>query len=85
MASGTPVIVSNAPGARDAIEHEVNGLIVPPNSSESISGAILKLENDHKLKSKIVKNEINFSRDHDWEKVALKYIELYSESKTGVK
>ena len=45
-AAGRPIISCDAPGCREAVEHEVNGLLVPPQSPEDLAEAITKLIND---------------------------------------
>jgi hypothetical protein len=40
MAYGKPVIVSDAPGVRDHIEHRRTGLVVPPEDPERLAAAV---------------------------------------------
>lgn len=49
-ASGRPVITTNTPGCRDAIDDGVTGLLVPPRSSVALAAAIEKLVIDHELR-----------------------------------
>lgn len=35
--------------AGDVVQHEVNGLIIPPNDPEALAAALLRLHNDHAL------------------------------------
>ncbi len=47
MAVGTPVVGTNIGGMRDIIAHGENGLLVAPNNSAALAGAIIHLlEND---------------------------------------
>lgn len=43
MACGKPVIASNLPGVRSVVDHEVNGLLVPPGDSDELMAAISTL------------------------------------------
>ncbi len=45
-AIGRPIITCDAPGCREAVEHEVNGLLVAPQNSEALADAIELLLND---------------------------------------
>lgn len=48
-AIGRPVITCDAPGCREAVDHEVSGLLVRPQSSEELADAIQSLiENPEK-------------------------------------
>lgn len=45
-AIGRPIITCDAPGCREAVEHEVNGLLIPPQSPQDLADAIESLIND---------------------------------------
>jgi glycosyltransferase involved in cell wall biosynthesis len=47
-ACGRPVVTSNVPGCRDAIEEGVTGLLVPPRDARALVKAIESLLNDAK-------------------------------------
>jgi glycosyltransferase involved in cell wall biosynthesis len=51
-----PIIASNVTGNNDAIDHNINGLLVDPMNINDISNTILKLALDKDLKSKLSKN-----------------------------
>ncbi len=55
-AFGTPVIGGNSGGVGDAVEHEKNGLLVDPESSEAIARGIERLLTD-KVPAKNLGNE----------------------------
>jgi glycosyltransferase involved in cell wall biosynthesis len=84
MASGIPVITTDAPGARDAIENKINGLVVKPYSPIEISNAIKSLENDFELKSMLIKNGSAYAEQQDWDNVALQYLQLYDDAKKQI-
>jgi glycosyltransferase involved in cell wall biosynthesis len=46
MARGCPVVASDAASLPEIVEHEVNGLLVPPNRPEAIREAVLRLRDD---------------------------------------
>jgi glycosyltransferase involved in cell wall biosynthesis len=46
MASGAPVVATDVGGTTEALEHEVTGLVVPPDAPAVMSAAIIRLLED---------------------------------------
>lgn len=44
---GKPVVASNVSGTRDYVEHDVNGVLVPPGDADALAVAISSLYEDH--------------------------------------
>jgi glycosyltransferase involved in cell wall biosynthesis len=42
-AMGLPLITTDQPGCREVVEHEINGLLVPPRNPDALAEAILRL------------------------------------------
>ena len=53
MACGLPIVASDAPGLRDCIDHEQNGLLFPVEDHKALAERILQLANDKKLSVKL--------------------------------
>jgi glycosyltransferase involved in cell wall biosynthesis len=53
QALGIPTIASDLGGMTDAVDHEVNGLLVPAGSSEALRGAIERLRDDPVLLARL--------------------------------
>lgn len=53
MGVGTPVIATNAGGAKDIIDDGVNGLLVPTKDAVALAGAIRRLCSDDELTERI--------------------------------
>ena len=53
MASGRPCITTDAPGCRDAVRHEDNGLLVPVGDAEALKAAIERLLDNWELRRKL--------------------------------
>jgi glycosyltransferase involved in cell wall biosynthesis len=49
MATGRPVITTDAPGCRQTVDDEVNGFLVPARSSEAVALAMRKFLHDRSL------------------------------------
>ncbi|UTT48042.1 glycosyltransferase family 4 protein [Rhodococcus gordoniae] len=56
MAAMRPVIVSGVEGLTEIVEHGRTGLVVPPESPEELSNAILRLVKDPSMAAKLAKN-----------------------------
>jgi glycosyltransferase involved in cell wall biosynthesis len=50
---GLPAVVSDLPGNRAVIEHEVNGLVVPVDHPEALAQALLRLLGDPALRARL--------------------------------
>ena len=43
MVAGRPIIITDAPGCRETVEHGVNGLLVPPRYAEALAAAMIRM------------------------------------------
>jgi glycosyltransferase involved in cell wall biosynthesis len=68
-ACGTPSIVSNVTGLRDSVLHEKTGLVLSANPTPAeMAKNILTLITDHKLREKLSKQAITWSKEFNWQK-----------------
>lgn len=44
MASGLPVVSGDLPAIRELVEHDVNGILVPPDDPQSLAAALTRLD-----------------------------------------
>jgi glycosyltransferase involved in cell wall biosynthesis len=63
MAMGTTVIATDAGGASDIIEHEVNGLLVPTKDSTALALAMLRLVEESELSVRLRSAATGVMRD----------------------
>ena len=49
MAMGRAIITTDAPGCRETVQHEVNGLLVPPRDAEALYQAMVRLVREPEL------------------------------------
>jgi glycosyltransferase involved in cell wall biosynthesis len=74
MAAGVPVVATNAPGIRDVVQHEVNGLLVPIGDVPALRAAIECVVTDKALRSRFINNGLNTVREkYSWDVVLPQY------------
>lgn len=78
-AYGIPVIGSLDTGAEDAIKDGETGFLVPQNDPDALAKAILEILRKRDLAEKMSAGGVKWSREHDWENVIPKYIEIYKQ------
>ena len=66
-ASGCPVIVTENSGAKEFVEENNCGFVVPIRDSKSISDKFSTLSDDKDLLQKLSNNAVNASKDNSWE------------------
>jgi glycosyltransferase involved in cell wall biosynthesis len=79
MTCGLPTIASPLPGVSEVIEHNTNGLLVPPDDPEAISDAVLLLlENPDVAKRLGNAAHQTILKHYSLDAVALRYVHLYT-------
>ncbi|MEM8836214.1 MAG: glycosyltransferase family 4 protein [Planctomycetota bacterium] len=61
-ASALPVVASRVLGCVETVEHEFGGLLVEPDSPESLADAIERLVKDSTLRESLARNAIHFAQ-----------------------
>ena len=80
MARGCPVIASDAASLPEIVEHESNGLLVPPNRPEAIREAILRLRRDADLWRRLSLGARRTVEERfTWDRVVDRCLEAYQE------
>jgi glycosyltransferase involved in cell wall biosynthesis len=46
MAAGTPVVATRVSGIPELVDHDLNGLLVPPDDPEALADMLLRLHGD---------------------------------------
>lgn len=74
MASGVPVIATDAPGIRDVVRHEVNGLLVPVGAPPALTAAIERVISDAGLRARLIEAGFRTVRErYTWDRVLPQY------------
>ena len=68
-ACGTPAIVYNVPGLRDAVRHEQTGLIVAPDA-RSLGNGMTRLWADGALRERLSVSALRWSTEFSWDRTA---------------
>lgn len=76
MSQGTPVITTNNCGAADLIQDDVNGWIIPPQSSISIINKLNYLLNHPNDIERVGRNAIHTAYMRPWEKYEKEIIDI---------
>ena len=77
MAAGLPIITTDAPGCRDVVSNNYNGILVAPKNPEALAKGILRVIENPGLKNSLIKNGKNSIIKYDWGNIAQEYEHLY--------
>jgi glycosyltransferase involved in cell wall biosynthesis len=83
MASGLPVVVADAGGPKDIVEHNVNGLKCKPQDALDYYHSIVTIINSAELKEKFIKNSLEFVKSLNWESLCEEYFNIVSSLKNN--
>lgn len=79
-ASGKPIVASDWPGCREAVDHEINGFLFEPGNLESLASAIRLLSTDRAMCSKMGKaGRLKAVNEFSVEKVVYQTFQVYCE------
>ena len=53
MGSGLPVVATQVEGVNEVLQQNIQGLLVPPDDTEALTEALLKLINNSELRMKL--------------------------------
>ena len=81
MAAGAPVVATAVSGIPELVEHEVNGLLIPPDDPEALADALLRLHNDPELTATLTRNGCETVAERfDGERLARELAALFTEA-----
>jgi len=80
-----PVIASNVGGLPELVEHDVTGLLVPPDNSLALAEAIMALADDRDKRMEMGKQgRIKIAREFSLDRETKEWVELYKKAITHV-
>ncbi|GAB3254334.1 stealth conserved region 3 domain-containing protein [Nocardioides dilutus] len=78
MAAGVPCVSFDcASGPREIVEHEVNGLLVTPESVAGLSAALLRLATDDDLRTRLGTGALATAARYDADAIAERWVEIF--------
>lgn len=78
-ACGRPIVTTDVPGCRDAIEPNITGLLVPARDAKALCKAVLQLAGDGALRRKLgAAGRLLAEREFDVRHVAQAHLDLYT-------
>jgi glycosyltransferase involved in cell wall biosynthesis len=77
MATGMPVITTETCGMPDIVEHELNGLLIPPANAAAIEESVLRLVRSVELRQKMGEAARATMKRFTWERAARQLEALY--------
>jgi glycosyltransferase involved in cell wall biosynthesis len=79
-ACGRAVITTNVPGCRDAVKHNLTGILIPVRNSKALAGAIIYLlKNKVKLRQMGKKALLYAKENFEIQNIVYKNLQIYSE------
>jgi len=86
MACGVPVVASNVCAVPEAIDNCVNGILIPPGSTDDLVDAICWLLSDSNLRRKMGNNaRKTILEKFDWNLNVIRTVEVYKKILNGFK
>jgi glycosyltransferase involved in cell wall biosynthesis len=80
IASGLPIVATDISGNRDVIENGQNGLLVEPNNPQQLASAVLDLIYNEDKRNAISEHQRSSIQKYSWHSIAMKYIEVYTDT-----
>ena len=81
MAAGVPAVSFDCPsGPREIIDHDVNGLLVSPQSVIGLAAALLRVATDHDLRHRLGAGALHTSRDWEAGALAERWLQIYDDA-----
>lgn len=79
MAAGTTVVSTDAPGCRDVVMHEENGLQARAGDVDSFAGQMIRVLEDANLRRSLADQGREFVQPYSWANVARQYETMFEE------
>jgi glycosyltransferase involved in cell wall biosynthesis len=79
MASGVPIVTTDAGGIPYIVRHEESCLMIPRNDPGAMAASAFRLLDDNELAVRITRQAREASREFTWEAVKDKWLNLYRE------
>ncbi|WP_395656698.1 stealth conserved region 3 domain-containing protein [Nocardioides sp.] len=82
MAAGVPVVSMDSPsGPREIIRHEVNGLLVAPDSVAGLATALLRVASDDELRHRLGAGAVHTAHQYDAMALAEQWVAIFADAR----
>jgi len=78
LAFGLPTIISPVGGVKELIQNNQNGVLVEGGNPQLLAASIIKLMQNKEILKTMREKALLTTKDHTWDKVAIKYSEIYN-------
>jgi glycosyltransferase involved in cell wall biosynthesis len=78
MACGLCVVTTNVGGIPYLVEHERDGLLVPPDDAQALAGAVFRILDDHSLAGRLSRNGRQKAERFDWPPIIAEWKALFA-------
>lgn len=75
MAAGCAPVVTNVSGSQDLVDHGENGLLAPPDDTETLAAHLSELAESEPLRMQFRRSNLERADSYDWSNIALRYLE----------
>lgn len=80
LAQGLPIVATTVGGNLEIVEHEANGLLVPPADSRALADQILRAYRDDDFRRRVdIANRLKFASHFSLDAMIRRYVSLFSE------
>jgi phosphatidylinositol alpha-mannosyltransferase len=79
MAAGTPIVASDIIGYRSVVNHQVEGLLVPPRDIDALADALIYLLQHPELRQAMGRRGQATACHYNWDQVANRVLDCYHE------
>jgi len=80
MAAGLPVVATDAPGCRDVVRHECNGLLARPANPIDLAQCIERILTQSVLREQLITNALVNVAGYDWQHITDRYEQTYRQT-----
>ena len=85
MASGAPVVSTNAGGVPFILRHDVCGILVPPGDQVAMAAAALRLLRDRAYANRLSQAALQEVQQYTWPQVRQRWAAVYASARAGAR
>ncbi len=79
MSAGKPIVTSDNPGFRDAIEHGVSGMLVKVGDIQALAEALIRILTDKDFATRLSQNAMKKVQNYSWSRITDRVLDYYNQ------